>query len=89
MTLTLPQIQKLLDDHKCGVLVFPYHGIERLSARHAAAKLGFELIAARQRITRLEGAIKAHKAKMASPNYAACLDDNADLWEMVNDDRLE
>jgi hypothetical protein len=89
MTLSLEQIQKLLDAHHCGVLVWPYHGIERLSARHAAAKLGFELIAAKQRIARLEGAIKAHKAKMASPNYAACLDDNADLWEMVNDDFKE
>jgi hypothetical protein len=89
MTLTMEQVQRLLDAHNCGILIWPYHGIERLSARHAVAKLGFELIAARQRIARLEGAIKAHKAKMASPNYAACLDDNADLWEMVNDDFKE
>lgn len=85
MTLTLQQIQKLLDAHQCGVLVWPYHGIERLSARHAAAKLGFELIAAKQRIRALEDAIKTHKQAHAGPEYMACFDVNADLWGMVDD----
>jgi hypothetical protein len=85
MTLSLEQIQKLLDAHQCGVLVWPYHGIERLSARHAAAKLGFELIAAKQRIRALEEAVRKHKQAHAGPEYMACFDVNADLWGMVDD----
>ena len=84
--LGIGQIISLMTKHNADKLTWPHDLIACHSARHAVALLGKDLVEARIRIRALEDAIKKHKQRHASENYAACLDDNADLWEAVNDD---
>lgn len=86
MSLTADQIAGLMQAHQCELLTWPHGAIARFSARHAAAMLGADLVAARARIEALEAAIRSHKQAHAGPEYMACFDVNADLWGMVSNE---